>query len=311
MLVASPSARPSSSTAPDAVVAGRLPAEGPVRLGSVDLPPGRLIAGGAGAGYVAWATVDPVPGSGRVWTALSELHSRTGLVPVHLDGLSGQVVGTGAGQRVGGWPEHALRPWESGEFRGPADPRAADGLDAGAVLAGLWHGRDPSPDGEYDPGDGEYDPGRDVMREFPGLAPPGDVPLSSMERRWALEVVLPRSRRPFRPVPDTRIGLVAAGRPADVPLVIGWEGPVNRGEFLLPLTAVLRSWEDRFGARVIDVGFNDLRLLVERPPRSLEAAGRVAAEHVVVADECAGGLRDVPGIARCLLDNPVWTFWWD
>ena len=90
MLVASPSARPSSSTAPDAVVAGRLPAEGPVRLGSVDLPPGRLIAGGAGAGYVAWATVDPVPGSGRVWTALSELHSRTGLVPVHLDGLSGR-----------------------------------------------------------------------------------------------------------------------------------------------------------------------------------------------------------------------------
>jgi len=118
------------------MVAGRLPDEGPVRLGSVDLPPGRLIPGWAVGEHIAWVTLDPVPGSGQVWTALSELH-------------------------------------------------------------------------------------------------------------------LPRTRRPYRPMPDTRIGLVAAERPADVPLVIGWEGPVNWGDFLLPLTAVLRSWEDRFGARVI------------------------------------------------------------
>jgi len=42
---------------------------------------------------------------------------------------------------------------------------------------------------------------------------------------------------------------------------------------------MLRSWEDRFGARLIDVGFADLRLLVERPPRTLEAAQRLAAEQ--------------------------------
>ena len=80
---------------------------------------------------------------------------------------------------------------------------------------------------------------------------------------------------------------------------------------MLPLTAVLRSWEDRFGARVIDVGFADLRLLVDRPPRTLAAAERVAAEHVVLANECTEGLSDVPHLARCLLDSPVWTFWWD
>jgi len=80
---------------------------------------------------------------------------------------------------------------------------------------------------------------------------------------------------------------------------------------LLPLTAVLRSWEDRFGARVIDVGFADLRLLVERPPRTLEAAERVAAEHIVLANECTEGHGDVRSLARCLLDGPVWTFWWD
>lgn len=30
--------------------------------------------------------MDPVPESGRVWAALSELHPRTGLVPIQLDG---------------------------------------------------------------------------------------------------------------------------------------------------------------------------------------------------------------------------------
>ncbi len=47
----------------------------------------------------------------------------------------------------------------------------------------------------------------------------------------------------------------------------------------MPLIAVLGSWEDRFGAPLIDVGFAGPRLLVERPPRALEAAQRIAAEH--------------------------------
>lgn len=94
--------------------------------------------------------------------------------------------------------------------------------------------------------------------------------------------------------------------------MIGWGGLVNQpGSPLLPLTAVLRSWEDRFGARLIDVGYDTLRLLVERPPRTLEAAQRVAAEHIVLADDCIDGARDVPDIAARLVNALIWTFWWD
>lgn len=93
--------------------------------------------------------------------------------------------------------------------------------------------------------------------------------------------------------------------------VIGWGGLVNRGDSLLPLTAILRSWEDRFGARLIAVGDADLGLFVERPPRTLQAAQRVAAEQVVLADECAGGARSIPGIAERLVNAPTWTLWWD
>jgi hypothetical protein len=274
------------------MVKGRLPDEGPVRLGPVTLPAGRLITGYGGRDHVAWATVDPVPESGRVWAALSELHPQTGLVPIQLDGYGGDT----------------RRPWDDGDFTRPEDPREADGLDAGAVLEDLWRDWVPLPD--------QDDPELMEMRapftlEFPGLAAPERVTLTPAERQQALDVVLPRIRLAHGATPAARIGLVAAGRPADVLPVIGWGGVANRWQFLLPLTAVLRSWEDRFGARLIDVGYAGLRLLVERPPRTLEAAQHIAAEHVVLADECIEAFRDIPNTAARLVNAPIWTFWWD
>jgi hypothetical protein len=53
-------------------------------------------------------------------------------------------------------------------------------------------------------------------------------------------------------------------------------------------------------------------LLVHRPPRTLEHASRIAAEHSVFCDECAGqGLREALAIAAALIGAPIWTFWWD
>lgn len=221
---------------------------------------------GYGVDPVAWATVDPVPDSGRVWAALSELHPQTGLVPIQLDGL----------------PDDALRPWDTGGFGRPEDLREADGLDVGALLENLWRGSvwpdvdDPEAMQQWAP----------FSLEWPGLAAPERTPLTTAEREHALDVVLPRIRVTHHATPQARIGLVAVGRPADVLPVIGWGGLANRGESVLPLAAVLCSWEDRFGARLIDVGYADLRLLVDRPPRTLEAAQRIAAEQVFLADDC-------------------------
>jgi hypothetical protein len=215
----------------------QLPSKGPVRLGSVNLPPGRLISGHFEGESVVWATDNPVPRSGWVWTELSALHPQTGLVPIQLDSLSGL--------------------------------------------------------------------------KWPDLAPAESTPLTPAGRKRALDVVLPGIRQSHGATPDARIGLVAASRPADVLAVIGWSGMTNWGDPLLPLTAVLRSWEDRFGARLIDVGFADLRLFVERPPRTRQAALLLAAEQVHLADDCIDGCRDVRRIAARLLNGPVWTFWWD
>ena len=92
---------------------------------------------------------------------------------------------------------------------------------------------------------------------------------------------------------------------------VGWR-TADRFPTSLPIAAVLRSWEARFGARLLDVGpGTQIRLLVERPPRSTEAAQRVAAEHLAFCDERAGQGHDIPGVAASLVDAPVWTCWWD
>jgi hypothetical protein len=80
----------------------------------------------------------------------------------------------------------------------------------------------------------------------------------------------------------------------------------------LPVATVLRSWEDRFGARLLRVGFAEISLLASRPPRSTAHAQRVASEHFAFCDECAGrGLHDIPRITASLMESPVWTFWLD
>jgi hypothetical protein len=121
-----------------------------------------------------------------------------------------------------------------------------------------------------------------------------------------------------------RIGLVAASRPADVLAVTGWGDFDTAADqhFGIWMGAVLRSWEDRFGACLLALD-NELRmrLLVGRPPRSPEAAAAIAAEHWACCGSCgpdAGledddkyGLTEIRDIAAALIDAPVWTLAWD
>jgi hypothetical protein len=72
--------------------------------------------------------------------------------------------------------------------------------------------------------------------------------------------------------------------------LIGWSGAVNRENTALPIAAVLCSWEERFGARLPEVGFAENRLLVA-PPRSYQAAQRLTAEQFAFCDECTLGAR--------------------
>jgi hypothetical protein len=172
-------------------------------------------------------------------------------------------------------PAPGLRPWE--ELGGPCGITGLDDLDAASILSARWDGQ-MSDDDQED----EHEP-------------------------WQAGLRVPFSRR----FPGLALGLVPAARPADILPLIGWLGS-DRFDSALPIAAVLRSWEDRFGARLVEAGHDEIRLLVDRPPRTLDHARAVAAEHYALADECGGrGLSTVPAIAASLIGSPFWAFWWD
>ena len=165
-----------------------------------------------------WATSKPVPGAGRVWQALADMHTDTGLVPILLAFLDPY--------------RHCGRPWDNAEFGPQCD-------------------------------------------------------------------------------------LAAVARPADVLALVGYNGTVNRYGTPELLSAVLRSWEDRFGAVLLEVGFNHIRLLARRPPRILRDAQAVAAELWPICNEFwpidryGTAICEIASIAECILDIPIWSMWWD
>jgi len=270
-----------------------VPADGELHIGSVRLPAGRRISADHGwGGPVAWATTEPLPDAGRVWAALSQAHAQSGLVPFLLSGIAG---GT-------------ERPWDSQEFREPDDVAGLDQLHAAALLRHWWNCQtseaeedDQEPEGYEDEDFARYVAEAIApfsRRQFPGLAPAEAHQLSAGQLDQVLGALGP-----------ARVGLVPASRPADALPVLGWNGaPVTA----LPIAAVLRSLEDRFGARLLRVGFAEISVLAQRPPRSVQSAQLLAAEQWAFCNECAGeGLHDVPRITASVMSSPIWTFGWD
>jgi hypothetical protein len=108
------------------------------------------------------------------------------------------------------------------------------------------------------------------------------------------------------------LGLVAANRSADALAVMGWQGALHHNEWMVPLAAVVRSWEDRFGVRVVSVGFSTLELSVAAPPVEPEHALHVAAEHwAFCPDNIVQGPGDLYGYAEQIVGRHSWSFWWD
>ncbi|NUR67399.1 MAG: DUF4253 domain-containing protein [Streptomyces sp.] len=112
---------------------------------------------------------------------------------------------------------------------------------------------------------------------------------------------------------DPRLALVPARRSADIPTAIGWMGAVNYANDTARLSAVLRSWEDRFGIRVVALGFDQLLVSVAAPPTTLDDALAVAAEHFAFCpDNIWQGVGTLQAYAeRQLLNQSTWHFWWD
>ncbi|MER7759829.1 DUF4253 domain-containing protein [Streptomyces sp. NPDC097619] len=270
------------------------------------LPPGRLVEsdGSGDAGPVLWLGDGPT--TLREWTEAHAARGRSGLWPLLLDALD---------------PAHAdFRPWGSGELSHRRKSSPSD-HDPAAVLADWWgDGAEPEDPADVDPldGAGPLPITAPFGRAWPGIAARPHREAAERARAEAeaeAEVFARASAREYLAFcPWVRLGLVAADSGAEALTAVGWEGPCNHDNDTAKHSAVVRDWEDRFGARVVAVGFDTLRLSVARPPVDEREALLVAAEHFAFCPDNiwqGGGPDGLSGYARELVGAEEWHFWWD
>jgi hypothetical protein len=267
-----------------------LPEDGPAEIAGVPLPDGQRVYGWEDdvtdiERPLAWVTSRPLADAGYAWLELSAAHPETGLVPVLLSRAGGMEDVSGEAFMLGGGADVGLIDVKS------AEAILAEGWDTGKDVLDPYLAQQRAPFG----------------LEFPGLAAAEETRLPEASLRAAVATYQPAF-----------LGLVAAERPADVPAAVGWTGfgvdrPGSPDARCLEVAAVLRSWETRFGARPLRIGSDMiLRVLVERPPSTFEAAIWVAAEHLVFADEYGRySGQPVGELAAELVNQPIWHFWWD
>ncbi|CAM5313470.1 hypothetical protein SCALM49S_00525 [Streptomyces californicus] len=214
---------------------------------------------------------------------------------------------------------------DSASYPGDHDPEE--------VLAGYWtdYADDelgdaaPADEASGEPGDGasgepetgsgtETGSGSGSAGAWPGLAPVPARETAEDPDTAAAGIVAVVAGDADLWLGGTRMALVPARRSADIPAAIGWTGAVNHENDVARLCAVLRSWEDRYDARVVVLGFDTMIVSVGRPPATMEEARALAAEHYAF---CPDNIDQSPPYdldayaEKAVLDQDAWSFWWD
>lgn len=186
---------------------------------------------------------------------------------------------------------------------GLAQESDPDDHDAEEVLPALWD-HVQAEDGDED----DADTIAPFTTEWPGLAPAGEPEADPDVTAAGVAAGLLEAGQ----LGDVRAGLIPVRRSADIPAALGWTGACNHAD-TGPLSAVLRSWEERFGIRVVALHFDRLDVSVAAPPRTMAEALAVAAEHhAFCPDNVWQGYDTIREYAElALLGRQHWTFWWD
>lgn len=261
----------------------------------LDLPPGSLVDATLDGPWhepLLWYANGPA--SPRDWPDLRAAGRRVGLLPVLVSG----------GPRDQ-WPEE----WDLC----PDDTSYPGDHDADEVLAGYWtdYAADEVGDGTAAGESGEQSGG---PGSWPGLAPVPARKATEDPDTAAAGLAGVITADPDSWLGGARMALVPARRSADIPAAIGWSGPMNHENDVARLCAVLRSWEDRYDARIVVLGFDTMIVSVGRPPATAEEARALAAEHYAF---CPDNIDQSPPYdldayaEKAVLNQEVWSFWWD
>ncbi|MFG3406615.1 DUF4253 domain-containing protein [Streptomyces sp. NPDC048142] len=262
----------------------RLAADPSGRGLGLDLPAGRLLQEtyqGLWGHPLMWlADARVVPGQ---WSAQRAVRRAAGLMPVLVD--------------VGG-PLGDPEGWDlmCGNLSDPEQ------LGDEEMLEILWEEiQEERPEGKAAPFD----------TPWPGLA--GAVPPGADPDAQAAELADALSGSDSW-LMEPRLALVPSVLNADIPAAIGWTGSLSHVDDPGIISAVLRSWGERFGTRLVALTSDRIVLSVAAPPTTVEHAAAVAVEHVALCPDGLarsrhGSLEDYA--AHEILGRRTWVHHWD
>ncbi|WP_327699807.1 DUF4253 domain-containing protein [Streptomyces sp. NBC_00459] len=253
------------------------------------LPPGRFLPRGS---VQAWVSDEFPEDIERLWPRLLSERRASGLVPLLC------------------LPDAMGRPLSLDHITAVRleEVLTADFIEYRRRRLPLWTDPTPAPVPEgIEPW--PHDPGP-PFEQWPGLAPATPVTSAGPTPEEAASSLIARliEAGDFG-LAECRLVLVPAHRSSDALALIGWSAEAP----LLLLCALLRSWEDRFGAQVVAAFGSELHVSVARPLVEAEHASLLALEHVLsTADNIVDDPpTPFPEYATDLVGRTSWSFWWD
>ena len=271
-------------------------------VAELSLPAGKFVEDGDGP--LIWLS-DGEPEADLV-AGLRARHAETGLWPV----VVGDQPRYDFGPRVlPGYPGHHFA---SSRYTGLSSARARLRArpvlhDPDSWLAEQW--ADAIADNEAN---GHWKPEEKVSaqvprgKEWPGLAPAAE-PLAdpSAIADWHTTQILDENW-----LDDPRLALMP-GETSSEALAASWWAPPNTGNIAFAVN-ILRSWEERFGTRVVALRPDTLFLSVGAPPITREHTVHLACEHLAFSRDtiwqCSESFAEHVEICQ---RAPSWCFWWD
>lgn len=254
---------------------GALPPDGVTSVAGIAVPAGRALPM-QGVGEAAiWAAPEHLEQPRDTVTALQAAFPETGLWPI---------LTYGRGEVAYPWGEPA-------EFwSGPSGIPVSD--DGAAILYARWRAN-------YGD-DLDLDEWREPLRPWPGILTP--------ESPGTIDDVTPVGG-PQAWREEGQLVLVPAARPADVFLTLG-PSAFNDRPGHEESTAVLRSWEDRYGAVPLRFSGDRLDLGLRRPPRTTTETRALAIEMMAFSGDAFNSV-EWDELFETMRGERLIMFWWD
>jgi Domain of unknown function (DUF4253) len=223
---------------------GEVPASGAPTIAGIQLPAGIASPGDGPPAY--WRTFEPIDDPQRLTSPLAGAFAQTGLWPL-----------------LYAWEEDPENYW----FGGPGVPDDL-AVDIDEIMRVQWESWNRSTWGP-----------KPIFPEFPGLAEAQGASEDGASGDPFALINDDTRRQSWEPTRS--LLLVPCRRPADVLAVVGWDF----SQMPYPImTALLRSWEERYAAVPVQIDPSTIILSVGRPPQTHTQAQRLVAEFAAVCE---------------------------